>query len=105
MVNKNNLDFIRQYLSSYNIEYIVDESNNRIEIKTLEGWIEGVIRNVYLVKGIHDEFWLVHKDIFDETYEPSDVESENLHSLVPTIWDRIINWIVYNPIVKKALGL
>jgi len=39
-----------------------------LEIETLEGPMKGRINKCYIVRGVKGEFYVVDKDIFEETY-------------------------------------
>lgn len=52
------------YLGLYT-DSILDE--NKVELETLEGTMTGHLDD-YLVKGNHDDVWIVQKEIFEDTY-------------------------------------
>lgn len=53
------------YLGLYT-DSLLDES--RVELDTLEGTMTGHLGD-YLVKGNHDDVWIVQKEIFEDTYD------------------------------------
>lgn len=56
------LNYIRLLL----FDYFSNES--RVELDTLEGTMTGHLGD-YLVKGNHDDVWIVQKEIFEDTYD------------------------------------
>lgn len=59
------------------IDSLLDES--KVELGTLEGTMTGHLGD-YLVKGNHDDVWIIQKEIFEDTYEvvDDDTETSNL---------------------------
>lgn len=52
------------YLGLYT-DSLLDE--NKVELETLEGTMTGYLDD-YLVRGNHDDVWIVQKEIFEDTY-------------------------------------
>lgn len=64
------------YLGLYS-DYLLDE--NKVELGTLGGVMTGHLDD-YLVHGNHDDVWIVQKEIFEDTYDivDEDTETSNL---------------------------
>lgn len=62
-----------QELQYWNNDFIAlsDYSEDAFCVHTLDGPIRGE-RGDYIVKGVRGEFYICQKDIFEETYEPTD---------------------------------
>lgn len=63
--NEKGLNAVLQFVP----EDCVDVLPDRLQIKTLEGWME-VTPGDYVIRGLRGEFYPCKADAFAETYEP-----------------------------------
>ena len=56
---------------SHDLVALSDDDEDVICVHTLEGPVWGE-KGDYIIQGVRGEFYLCQKDIFEETYEPSD---------------------------------
>lgn len=66
-------DFIGENGDAYTAGSILDRPHTVVTIHTLEGDMRATDGD-YIIKGIKGEFYPCRKDIFEETYEPSNKE-------------------------------
>lgn len=48
---------------------VTDIINGSLSVRTLEGWVYGIVSGNWIIRGTKEEFYLCKPDIFEATYE------------------------------------
>jgi hypothetical protein len=70
---------VHTFCGKENVEWVVDDANEILYIKTLEGNLR-CDNGSYIIKGVRGEFYPIRGDIFEETYDIINYETISLRN-------------------------